>query len=94
VLERNIFKQFNEPSPGDRVVLRWILEPGTEYVVAALVRIMIGLCPPHLQPLFRNVKNFPNGVPFVTNDIDYSQAMCFTSFFPLDQRKVSTNNAI
>ena len=46
--ERNIFKQFNEPSPGDGVILRWILEPVVEYLVAALVRIMTGLCPPHL----------------------------------------------
>ena len=46
--ERNIFKQFNEPSPGDGVILGWILEPVVEYLVAALVRIMTGLCPPHL----------------------------------------------
>ena len=46
--ERNIFKPFNEPSPGDGVVLWWILEPVVEYLVAALVRIMTGLCPPHL----------------------------------------------
>ena len=25
--EKNIFKKFNEPSPGDGVILRWILEP-------------------------------------------------------------------
>ena len=46
--EKNIFKKFNEPSPGDGVTLGWILEPVVEYLVAALVRIMIGLCPPHL----------------------------------------------
>ena len=46
--ERNIFKQFNEPSPGDRVILGQILEPVVEYLVAAHVRIMIGLCSPHL----------------------------------------------
>jgi len=55
--ERNIFKQFNEPYPGDKVILGWILEPVVEYLVAALVRIMTGLCP-HISSLASGIQRF------------------------------------
>jgi len=36
-------------------------------------------------------KDFPNSVPFVKNVLNYSQPMCFTSFFQLDQHQVLTS---
>jgi len=91
--ERNIFKQFNEPSPGDRVILGWILEPVVEYLVATHQDHDWSVSPTSLAWL-QEYKDFPNSVPFVTNVLDYSQPMCFTSFFPLDQHKVSSSRLL
>ena len=87
-------KQFNEPTPGERVLLGRILEPVAKHTVAAPLGVVIVLCPYRGYLGTRNAKSAPNLFPFITDGINYSEPTTFTSFFPLDQRQVTTGRLL